>query len=48
MGRYRCKHCGKTQERDSNKQWIKSYCETAGRYTRLWRMKNQTESEGIA
>lgn len=36
--RYRCKHCGKTTLRDSDKQWIASYCETSGRTTRLWRL----------
>jgi ribosomal protein L37AE/L43A len=32
---YKCKHCGKVVERESDKQWIKSYCETKGKTVRL-------------
>lgn len=32
---YRCKHCGQTVERDSEKAWIPSYCEKTGRNVRL-------------
>lgn len=39
--KYHCKHCGKTLLRDSNKQWLTSYCETTGKLTRLMRVKNQ-------
>ena len=36
---YVCKHCGKTLKRDSNKQWIESYCEQAGKVVRLQLVK---------
>lgn len=35
--RYRCAHCMKTVRRTSSKAWIRSYCETTGRYVRLMR-----------
>lgn len=38
MSKYRCNHCGKVVERDSQKRWITSYCETVGKTTRLWRV----------
>lgn len=38
MSEFRCNHCGKTVERDSDKRWIKSYCESIGRLTRLWKV----------
>lgn len=38
MTQYYCNHCGKTTERDSTKRWIKSYCESTGKMTRLWRV----------
>ena len=34
---YYCNACGKTVQRASDKRWIKSYCDTAGRTSRLWR-----------
>lgn len=34
---YRCHHCGKTVQRDSDKRWMKSYCTEADRHARLWR-----------
>ena len=37
---YYCKHCGKTVRRDSEKAWIKSYCEKAGKEVRLMRLKS--------
>lgn len=44
---YHCSHCGKTVERDSNKAWIKSFCETTGKDVRLMRVKkNRGESNG--
>jgi hypothetical protein len=39
---YRCKHCKKTVMRDSIKAWIKSYCDTTGRYVHLVRVTNVT------
>lgn len=35
MNKYRCKHCNKTLKRDSNKKWIKSYCEKTGKDVHL-------------
>ncbi len=35
MNYYKCKHCGVILERDSDKQWIKSYCDQTGRNTRI-------------
>ena len=36
--KYHCKHCGKTMERESNKAWIKSFCELNGKNVRLVRL----------
>jgi len=33
--KYRCPYCGKVVERDSDKAWIKSWCETTGKDVRL-------------
>lgn len=35
MNKYRCKYCKKIVKRDSNKQWIKSYCDDTGKTVRL-------------
>jgi hypothetical protein len=35
MNKYRCKHCKKTIERDSDKYWIKSYCQETDQEVRL-------------
>lgn len=32
---YRCPHCKETVERDSTKQWIKSYCDKTGKNVHL-------------
>jgi phage FluMu protein Com len=40
MSRYRCKHCGKVVERDSNKAWVKSWCDKTQRDVHLTRVKN--------
>jgi phage FluMu protein Com len=39
MAKYRCKHCGKTVNRESKKAWIKSYCDTSDKYVHLIRVK---------
>ena len=39
MSRYKCKHCGKVVERDSNKAWVKSYCDQTGKNVHLVRVK---------
>jgi hypothetical protein len=36
---YKCKHCGKVVDRESNKQWIKSYCDEIGKDVRLMLVK---------
>lgn len=32
---YKCPHCGAILYRDSDKQWIKSYCEDTGKMARI-------------
>lgn len=32
---YRCSHCCKIVKRDSEKQWLKSWCEQSQKYVRL-------------
>ncbi len=41
MAKYHCKHCEKTVERRSTKQWIKSYCDRVGRDIHLIRVKGR-------
>jgi ribosomal protein L37AE/L43A len=36
---YRCKHCGKTIEREGTKQWRKSFCEKTGKNARIMLVK---------
>ena len=36
---YRCKHCGKTVEREGAKQWRKSFCEATGKNARIMLVK---------
>jgi ribosomal protein L37AE/L43A len=36
--KYKCKYCGKEVERESEKQWIPSYCEETGKTVRLIRL----------
>ena len=42
---YRCKHCEKRVFRDSDKAWIKSYCDDTGKWTRLMRVKGPGGAE---
>lgn len=35
---YRCKHCGGVYPRESDKQWIKSFCMKTGKDARLVRL----------
>lgn len=39
MNLYYCKHCNKSLQRDSDKAWIKSYCETVEKFTRLMQVR---------
>jgi len=48
MAKYRCKHCGKVVERDSDKEWIKSYCSETGRDTHITKVKNDNYSKDEA
>lgn len=41
MNEYRCNHCGKVVERESEKRWIRSWCEATSQETRLWRVEVQ-------
>lgn len=38
LNKYYCKHCGKTVKRDSDKQWVKSYCDVAEKTVHLQRV----------
>ena len=33
--KYKCVHCKKIVDRESDKKWIKSYCDATGKYVRL-------------
>ena len=37
--KYKCIHCGYIVERESDKKWIKSYCEMSGKNIRLQLIK---------
>lgn len=37
--KYYCKHCGKTFIRDSEKAWIKSWCDTTHKEVRIIKVK---------
>lgn len=39
MAEYRCAHCQKVVQRDSEKRWIKSLCMERGMKTRLMRVE---------
>lgn len=38
LAEYRCKHCGQTVMRSSDKAWIPSWCERTGKTTHLVRL----------
>lgn len=44
--KYHCKHCGRTVIRDSEKAWIKSYCDDTGRWVHLMRVAQPLETKG--
>lgn len=45
---YKCTHCGKIVDRESNKKWIKSYCDETGKDVRLMLVKAMLQnSNGI-
>lgn len=37
--KYNCNLCGKIVSRDSDKKWIKSYCDERGKYSRLMKIE---------
>lgn len=41
MNKYRCKHCKKVVKRNSNKQWIRSYCDKTEKFVRLILVKGK-------
>lgn len=41
MNRYLCKHCGQIVKRDSDKQWIKSWCVETNKEVRLYKIKKK-------
>ncbi len=43
MAKYRCPRCKKIVERDSEKGWIKSYCEKTGEDARLQRVEGSSD-----
>ena len=38
--KYRCKHCKKIVSRESEKQWVKSYCEQTGKNVHLMKVND--------
>jgi hypothetical protein len=40
VNRYSCKHCGAIVERNSDKAWIKSWCDKMGKDVHLKLIKN--------
>ena len=41
--KYKCKHCGQVVFRDSDKQWVKSYCCMADKTVHLLRVTPTTQ-----
>ena len=39
LASYRCVHCGKVTIRESDKQWVKSYCVVIGKTVHLQRIE---------
>jgi len=40
--KYRCKHCKMIIERESSKQWIRSWCSETEQYVRLQLVKSKS------
>jgi len=47
MNNYKCKHCGGIFKRNSNKKWIKSYCENSGKNVHLIKLSKQIKIKKI-
>lgn len=43
MAKYYCPACRDVVWRDSEKKWVKSYCEQTGRDVRLQRLKEDSD-----
>lgn len=43
---YHCPACDRCYTRDSNKQWIKSFCDRTGRYARLQLVQKKRKKRG--
>ena len=43
MNKYKCKHCGKVVERDSDEQWVNSYCDKTDKNVRLIKIPDNTK-----
>jgi hypothetical protein len=43
--KYRCAKCRRLYDRDSVKEWIKSYCSKMGIITRLMKYKEKAEAK---
>jgi ribosomal protein L37AE/L43A len=39
MNKYKCSHCVKVVERDSEKLWLKSYCIESRKYVHIMKQK---------
>lgn len=46
MNRYRCVHCERILKRDSEKQWVQSFCVVTGRNVHLQRLPEDLEPRG--
>ena len=40
---YKCKHCKAIVKRESEKKWIKSYCDDTQQYVRLMRLPDKDQ-----
>lgn len=45
VNKYRCKRCGKTVQRESNKQWVESYCDIKDRVVHLVKVQESEEKD---
>jgi hypothetical protein len=43
--KYRCSKCGGMHHRDSNKKWIKSWCEKTNQWSRLMRVEKKQQEK---
>jgi hypothetical protein len=43
--KYRCSKCGGMHHRDSNKKWVKSWCEKTNQWSRLMRVEKKQQEK---